>query len=142
MEGKEPTLVFSSNASKNDWNLCLTKIFPLYFPFGTGGIKEKRKNAVSDIECMKHYLRLSLPQFQKPDFVLVLGHILFRKQVFRSAFIKCISKAGSDGITLGERFSRITDKKILHFAEAPNLQECRLGGNEASSLLHTVKASC
>jgi hypothetical protein len=45
MEGKEPTLVFSSNANKNDWELCLTKIFPLYFPFGTGGIKgNKRKN--------------------------------------------------------------------------------------------------
>jgi hypothetical protein len=143
MEGKEPTLVFSSNANKNDWELCLTKIFPLYFPFGTNGIKgNKRKNPVSKIECMRHYLCLSLPQFQKPNFVLVLGHILFRKQEFRSAFIKCMSKAGSDGITLGEHFSRITDQEILHFAEAPNLQEGRSGGTEASALLRTVKASC
>ena len=42
MEGKEPTLVFSSNCSKNDWELCLTKIFPLYFPYGVGKIKKER----------------------------------------------------------------------------------------------------
>ena len=104
--------------------------------------KNKKKNTISDIECMRHYLRLSPPQFQKPDFILDLGHILFRKQVFRSAFIKCMPKTGSDGITLGERFSCITDQEILYFAEAPNFQEGRPGGNEASALLHTVKASC
>ena len=52
---------------------------------------------------MRHYLRLSLPHFQKPDFILVLDHMLFRKKVFRSAFIKCMSKTGEDSITLGEK---------------------------------------
>ena len=142
MEGKEPTLVFSSNNNKNDWELCLTQIFPLYFPYGVGKIKEKRKNPVSELECMRHYLRLSLPQFQKADFILVLGHMLFRKQVFRSAFVRCMSKTGEDGITLGEKFSRVTDQEMLLFAEVPNLQEGNAERDTASSMLHTIKASC
>ena len=142
MAGSEPTLVFSSNSNKNDWELTLPEVFPLYFPFGTGGIKEKRLNGVSEIECMRHYLRLSLPQFQKPDFILVLGHMLFRKLAFRSAFVRCMSKAGNDGITLGENFSSITDDQMLHLAEAPNLTLGSTINSQGSSLLHTIKASC
>jgi len=142
MAGSEPTLVFSSNSNKNDWELTLPEVFPLYFPYGTGGIKEKRRNGVSEIECMRHYLRLSLPQFQKPDFILVLGHMLFRKLAFRSAFVRCMSKAGNDGITLGEKFSSITDDQMLHLAEAPNLTEGSIIDSQGSSLLHTIKASC
>ena len=134
--------MFSSNNNKNDWELCLTHIFPLYFPYGTGKIKEKRKNAVSELECMKHYLRLSLPQFQKADFILVLGHMLFRKQVFNSAFVRCMAKTGEDGITLGEKFSRVTDQEMLRFAEVPNLQNGITERDTASCMLHTIKASC
>jgi hypothetical protein len=145
MSGKEPTLVFSSNSNKNDWELTLPQVFPLYFSYGTGGIKETRKNKVSEQECMKHYLRLSLPQFQKPDFILVLGHMLFRKLAFKTAFVRCLSKAGGDGITLGKTFSCVTDSQMLSLAEASSLTQkpgVPSGNSQASSLLHTIKASC
>ena len=66
MQEMEPTLVFSSTAYQNDWLLTLSRLFPLYFPFGVGDMKDdSRANKVSEVEAMKHYLRLSLPHFQK-----------------------------------------------------------------------------
>jgi hypothetical protein len=145
MQGKEPTLVFSSTAYQNDWQLSLSKLFPLYFPFGMGDMKdEDRANRVSEVEAMKHYLRLSLPQFQKPDFILVLGHILFRKLAFQSASVRCMSKAGEDGISLGEAFSNVTDDQIMNMAKTSKMRELFSAGQETlpGRLLHTVKTSC
>ena len=131
LQGKEPTLIFSSTAYQNDWQIRLSKIFPLPFPFGRGDIKEEnRQNPVSKIEAIKHYLCLSLPQFQKPDFILVLGHILFRKLALQSTSVRYMSKAGSDGITLGESFCAITDEEILKMSKAPNLK------NHYSAMIH------
>jgi hypothetical protein len=145
MQGKEPTLVFSSTAYQNDWQLTLSRLFPLYFPFGVGDMKDdSRANRVSEVEAMKHYLRLSLPQFQKPDFILVLGHILFRKLAFQSASVRCMSKAGNDGITLGEAFSNVTDDQIMNMAKASQVRDLFSEGGDMvpATLLHTVKTSC
>jgi len=43
MEGKEPTLVFSSNASKNDWELCLTQNISVIFSVWDWRNKNKTK---------------------------------------------------------------------------------------------------
>ena len=90
LTAKEPTLIYTNSKTENDWSLSLPKIFPLYFPYGVGGIKEGRANKVSDIECMRHYLRLSLPQFQKADFILVLCQMYLRRAAFQSAYVSSI----------------------------------------------------
>ena len=142
LQGKEPALIFRSTAYQNNCQIRLSQIFPLYFPFGRGDRKEEnRQNLVSKIEAIKHYLRLSLLQFQKPDFMLVLGQFLFRKLSIQCASVRCMSKAGSDGITLGESFCAITDEEILKMSKASNLKQSSLQCNDtlSTSLLHTVK---
>ena len=40
-------------------------VMPVQFPFGSGGPKRTRKPPISEEELLRHYLRLSLPQFKK-----------------------------------------------------------------------------
>ena len=47
-------------------------MFPIQFPFGLGSLNMNRPNKISDEECIKHYMRLSLPQFHRQDFILIL----------------------------------------------------------------------
>jgi hypothetical protein len=123
---RQPSMIFTSKNSLRDYELSLADVFPLYFPFGTGSIRgEKRTNAVSDIECLRHYLRLSLPQFQKADFILVVSQMLFRAEAFRSASVRCMSKTVTDGQNLGEKFSMITDSQIINISHLEHLQSSK-----------------
>jgi hypothetical protein len=61
---KEPTMIFCSTNYQPNYKLTLPTVFPLYFPFGTGGIEEFRRTKVSVEECLKYYLKISCPQFQ------------------------------------------------------------------------------
>jgi hypothetical protein len=126
---RQPSMIFTSKNSLRDYELSLADVFPLYFPLGTGSIRgEKRTNAVSDIECLRHYLRLSLPQFQKADFILVVSQMLFRAEAFRSASVRCMSKTVTDGQNLGEKFSMISDSQIINVSHLEHLQsELNLG---------------
>ncbi len=40
LKNKEPTLIFSSRNYQPDYKLTLPLLFPLCFPFGSGGIEE------------------------------------------------------------------------------------------------------
>jgi hypothetical protein len=71
--------------------VTLPSIFPINFPFGTGGIEEDRRTHVSIEVCLKHHLNISLPMFQHPDITLVISHMYFRKKSFKSAYLKCMS---------------------------------------------------
>ncbi len=83
LKSKEPTMIFYSSNFQTDYKLILPIVFPLYFPFGTGGIEEFRRTKVSVEECLKHYLKISCPQFLKADIILVIGHMFFRKKVLK-----------------------------------------------------------
>jgi hypothetical protein len=63
LKNKEPTLIFNSSNYHPDFRLTLPSWFPLHFPFGHGGIEEDRRTHVSTEECLKHYLKTSLPRF-------------------------------------------------------------------------------
>jgi hypothetical protein len=67
---------------------------------------------------------------------------VFRKMAFKSAFVKCKSKAGSDGINLGKNLSRVTDDQILNLSEAQNFGESITNNSEVTTWLHTIKATC
>jgi len=62
--GETPTLFF--HPSQMVTHAKLSQICPLAFPFGSGDVGCKRRPAVTEIECLRHYLQLSLPQFQDP----------------------------------------------------------------------------
>jgi hypothetical protein len=64
--------------------LTLPLVVPLHFSFGTGGIEEFRRTKISVEECLRHYLKISWPQFQKSDINLVIVHLFF----FRGKLLK------------------------------------------------------
>jgi hypothetical protein len=86
LKNKEPTLIFNSRNYRPDFRLTLPSLFPLHFPFGHGGIEEDRRTHVSTEECLKHYLKISLPRFQHADIILVISHMYYRKKVFSQLF--------------------------------------------------------
>ena len=42
---------------------------------GLGGPKVRRPTRMSEIACLQHYLRLSLPQCMQGNFILVVCHL-------------------------------------------------------------------
>jgi len=146
LAGKQPTLIFGSDKYAKDYELSLPDVFPLHFPFGFGGVRDRSRQAkVSDIECLRHYLRLSLPQFQKADIILVIAHMVFRLLSFQTASIRCLAKFGTGEERLGGQFSMITDNDILKYSAADavsNLNTISPAGDTAKQLLHTIRACC
>ena len=101
-----------------DYRITLPALFPLHFPFGTGGIEENRRNRVSVGECLKHFLRLSLPMLQRSDIILVICHMHLRMKSFQSAYLKCLSPSSFQGLSRGEALSRVTEADIMRVAKA------------------------
>ena len=141
LKSKEPTMIFCSNKYQPDYKLTLPSVFPLHFPFGSGGIEEFRRTKVSVEEYLKHYLKISCPQFQKADIILVIGHMFFRKKSFETSYLKCMSKSNISGLSTGERLSKISEAEILKLAHTPNFSNLD-NLVPATSLLHTVSAAC
>ena len=77
--------VSSARERKLEW------VFPIKFPFGIGGPKLNRRTRISEIKCLKHYLRLSLPQFMRGSFILVIIHIFNQIKSYQSGLITCRS---------------------------------------------------
>jgi hypothetical protein len=98
LKDKEPTLIYNSRNYVADYRITLPTLFPLHFPFRTGRIEEDRRNRVLVGECLKHFLRLSLPMFQRSDFILVIFHMYFRSKSFQSAYLKCMSGSSLYGL--------------------------------------------
>jgi hypothetical protein len=92
LKNKEPTLIFISRNYRPDFSLTLPSLFPLHFPFGHGGIEDDRKTHVSTEECLKHYLKNSLPRFKHADIILVISCIYFRKKMFLVSFFEMYVK--------------------------------------------------
>lgn len=70
-----PTLLFSPGNYASDRLTPLEDMFPLVFPYAQGTFKmvNGRRNRVSVESMMEHYMKLSLPQFHQPDFILALS---------------------------------------------------------------------
>jgi hypothetical protein len=140
---KEPTLIFTSKNYQPDFKVTLPSIFPINFPFGTGGIEEDRRTHVSIEECLKHYLNISLPMFQHPDIVLVISHMYFRKKSFKSAYLKCMSKSNLNGYTTGEHLSKISVLEISELSKKKNKKDINADVSCSSTkLIYTVSAAC
>ena len=110
IKGTVPTLLFHGRDFACSRQTPIQSIFPIQFPYGLGGVHEKRKNKVSEIECLRHYLRLSLPQFQRPDFILVVLGMYHRIKSFTSGLVKC--KSLLRGKTLAEQVASLSESDI------------------------------
>ena len=141
MKGSTPTLLFHPGSYNFQRDMPLTHLFPLQFPFGYGGIKENRPNKVSELECLKHYARLSSPEFRRGDFLLVTCHIYNRIKSFQSGFIKSKGKIQGD-ITLAERVSKLTEDDLKAAVTRKKLRFKPNNLNTGDVFLNAVSTSC
>jgi hypothetical protein len=78
--GETPTLFY--HPSKILSYAKLSQLCPIAFPFGTGDIDCKRTPKVTEIECLQHYLKVSLPYFQEGQTILIIHHVYQRRKSF------------------------------------------------------------
>ena len=110
LSGNSPTMFVYGGKYTPRRELKLQDICPVQFPFGLGGPDENRDAKISQEECLKHYLQLSLRQFMKGDFILIVYHIYNRIISYETGVMK--SKSVKDGKTLAERASKLTEKDV------------------------------
>jgi hypothetical protein len=134
------TLLFYPGNYESDRDIPIEDMFPLVFPYGIGGFEMKagRRNKLSIEALIDHYLHLSLPQFHRPDFILVLFSMLMRRQAFSSGVIKCKTK--ERGESLGTLFSQLTPDAVTLAANRANLNMRTPG--VAGRFLSSVTTSC
>ena len=114
-----PTLLVQGGNYANLREIRLEDVSPVQFPFGLGGPKMQRQNKVSPEECYRHYCCLSLKQFMRCDFLLLLNHMNCRILSYRSASIKCRSQIS--GVSLAERVSLLG---VTELQQAARMREC------------------
>ena len=141
LKRKEPTLIFRGGDRVGGHQIKLENMFPVQFPFGVGGLHEKRPTKVSTMEVIRHYVWLSLPQFQRADFILVLYAMYQRVQSFQNSIITCKTKLNNT--TLGEALSTITAEQL----EETTTQVLAGRGQQTSNatmnkVFHSISANC
>ena len=125
------------NASKE---LKLENVFPIQFPFGLGGPKQKRPTRISQQACLQHYAHLSLPQFMRGDFLLVVLHMMNRMRSFQSGLITCRSLGLNGQQSFAESISTLTDEQIK--AAAENITKNIEDNSVAAQFLRRAETSC
>ena len=125
------------NASKE---LKLENVFPIQFPFGLGGPKQKRPTRISQQACLQHYAHLSLPQFMRGDFLLVVLHMMNRMRSFQSGLITCRSLGLNGHQSFAESISTLTDEQIK--AAAENITKNIEDNSVAAQFLRRAETSC
>ena len=138
LERTMPTLLVSGRNYANLTELALENVAPLQFPFGQGGPAVKRRNRISPLECYRHYCRLSLPQFFRGDFLLILNNMYNRLRSYTTAALTC--RSNTFGSTLAEKISTLRMEDFYSAVLQKESQQ-KVSGT-AGDYLNAVEASC
>eukprot|EP00986_Skeletonema_menzelii_P016993 scaffold16882_cov138-Skeletonema_menzelii.AAC.1 len=139
-----PTLsIHGGNYSSHSDVMHLENVFPTIFPFGSGGPTLKRRSTISKEEVIRHYLRLSLPQFMESEFVLLANYLLGRILSYESAKITCRPRLDENVTAVGDEIGKMSIEEI----QAATEEEQRNGSmsglrGRAKMFLKAVRASC
>ena len=98
---------------------------------------ERRETNISPEEVYMHLCKVSLPQFQRGDFLLVLKHMHTRMMSFKQAVMS--SNSQHFGNTFGNKVARIDIEKLEKAATLADLGKT-VGGIEGD-LLKNLKAN-
>ena len=148
-----PTLVVQGGRyARHNESRAFENVLPIQFPFGSGGPALKRPTPISEEELLRHYLRLSLPQFKKSDFVFLACQALRRIMSYRSALVKFRPIIDTNGCRMGEQISKMTVedvKEAVKEEETPknnttnmSTVSCNQNDNIATKFLKAVSTSC
>ncbi len=136
-----PTLaIHGGNYASHLDVMKLESVFPTVFPFGSGGPTLERRNKISDEEIIRHYLKLSLPQFMESEFVLVANFLLGRILSFKSAVMKCRPLVNEHGEAVGDEIGKMTIEEIEEAINEENAN--KKSTSTAGKFLKAVSASC
>ena len=143
-----PTItIHGGNYASHSDVMHLENVFPTVFPFGSGGPTTERRNKISDEDKIRHYLRLSLPQFMESEFILVANFLLGRLLSYNTAVAKCRPIIDEDGTAIGDVIGNMTIDDIKDAIESEPGQGAQgdgrgNGNGTADKLLKAVSASC
>jgi hypothetical protein len=113
LDNTAPTLLIYGGSYIRGHEVNLEDAFPIQFPFSLGGpnhLRGKRRVPVSFEECLRHYMRFSMNQIMRPDFILVCYHMLCRNDSYSTGIIKC--KSNFKGKSLAEKISQLSVQDI------------------------------
>ena len=117
LEDTQPTLLFHPGGYCKEHTTAFTDIFPVQFPFGHGDIFTERSPSVSKQEYIRHYCKISLPQFRRDDFLLVAVHMYHRILSYETGLLKCKATFDSN-YCLAEKVSKLTTQNIIKAVKA------------------------
>ena len=110
LKGQKPTLLFRSGDIVGSHTINLVDLFPLVFLYGWGGPDERRGTKVGKSAVLRHYSRISLPQMQQSQFLLVLCSMWQRLESFNKCIINCKSSFKSS--TLADHLSILSGEEV------------------------------
>ena len=103
-------------------NSTLEKHIEIQYWFPINGDPNSVFNSQPEfMECLKHYLKISLPRFQHADIILVISHMYFREKSFQSFFLKYMLRSSVHGCSTAERLSQISESEILEISKNSRL---------------------
>jgi len=140
MNRSSPLLLVRGGNYINAQELKLENVFPIQFPFGLGGPTQRRPTAVSKEAALQHYTRLSLKQFMRGDFLLVVLHMMNRIRSFTTGLTTCRSFGLGGHQTFAESISTLTDQQIKIAAE--NITNNIEDNSVAAQFLRRAETSC
>jgi hypothetical protein len=146
LENNTPTMLMYGGNYVKGHEMRLEDAFPIQFPFGIGGLHSSRRVPVSAQSCLQHYMRLSLNQFMRPEFILVCYQLLCRSKSYTTGLVKC--RSDCNGVQLAEKLSRLTVNELRAACEIMT-NSARQGHsdltrsvNDGVSFLKSVTTSC
>ncbi|KAL7493250.1 hypothetical protein ACHAWT_002306 [Skeletonema menzelii] len=140
MNQSSPLLLVQGGDYVNNRELLLENVFPAQFPFGRGGPKMKRRTKISEEACLQHFMKLSLPQFMRGDFILVVLTMINRIRSFQTGLITARASGLSERQTFAESISTLTEEQIRTAAE--NIDNKIADDSPAAQLLRRSDTSC
>jgi hypothetical protein len=144
LENNTPTMLMYGGNYVKGHEMRLEDAFPIQFPFGIGGLHTTRRVPVSSQCCLQHYMRLSLNQFMRPDFILVCYQLLCRSKSYTTGLIKC--RSDFHGTQLAEKLSGLTVSELRAACEimtnSSNQGHQSQSSSSGVSFLKSVTTSC
>lgn len=138
-----PTLtVHGGNYASHTQVMALENVMVRQFPYGSGGPTLKRRTNISDEAILRHYLRLSLSQFMRAEFVLLAYSMLNRILSYKSALIKCRPIIDDNGTAAGEAIAKMTIQDIETAMKQEEEGTSRELNSYATTFLKAVSTSC
>eukprot|EP00978_Attheya_sp_CCMP212_P001191 scaffold2478_cov48-Attheya_sp.AAC.1 len=102
----------------------LVDSFPLQFPYGIGGPREKRVTKVEYHECLEYYLRVATSNFMWPDFILLVHSLWEKERDMKSANFRCRTKMNDE--SMASKIALISPEAIEEEAQRRlNAEHCR-----------------